>query len=156
MSTTPHAVGSASPFASWRFDHVAIRVPEYEAAVAWYREKLDFRLINGAPIRGKTFGFMAAPGDPPHLVIELIAGEIGEMRPTYHDLSSSFGLSGLHHAAFRVDDVDDTVARLRDRGVTIVSEPHDVPSLALRVAFFADPWGNLFEVIRTIDVQGPP
>jgi catechol 2,3-dioxygenase-like lactoylglutathione lyase family enzyme len=150
MPTKPPPEDTASPVASWRFDHVAIRVPDFDAAVVWYSEKLDFRLVNSSPIREKTYGFMVAPGVEPRFIVELIAGEIGEMRPAYHDLASSFELSGLHHAAFRVNSVDDTIALLKRRGVTIVSEPHDGPNLLLRVAFFADPWGNLFEAIQTI------
>jgi glyoxylase I family protein len=50
----------------------------------------------------------------------------------------------------RVDNVDHTINELKRRGATIVSEPHDVAAMGLRVAFFADPWGNLFEVIQQI------
>ena len=39
---------------------------------------------------------------------------------------------------------------LKRRGVTIVSEPRDVAEIGRRFAFFADPWGNLFEVIQPI------
>ena len=42
------------------------------------------------------------------------------------------------------------IDELKRRGVTIVSQPHDVAAMGLRVAFFADPWGNLFEVIQSI------
>jgi glyoxylase I family protein len=34
--------------------------------------------------------------------------------------------------------------------VVIVSEPHDVAVMGIRLAFFADPWGNLFEVIQSL------
>jgi len=59
-------------------------------------------------------------------------------------------MSGWHHPGFSVDSVDDFIDELKHRGVTIASEPHDVPAIGLRVAFFVDPWGNLFEVIQTI------
>ena len=39
---------------------------------------------------------------------------------------------------------------LKRRGVTIVSEPVDVPNISRRFAFFADPWGNLFELTQRI------
>jgi len=51
---------------------------------------------------------------------------------------------------FRVDSVQDTVDELKRRGVTIISEPHDVAAMWLRHALFADPWGNLFEVIQSL------
>jgi glyoxylase I family protein len=34
-----------SPFASLRGHHVGIRVPDYEAALTWYTQKLDFRVL---------------------------------------------------------------------------------------------------------------
>jgi catechol 2,3-dioxygenase-like lactoylglutathione lyase family enzyme len=147
------AVETISPFASWSFEHAAIRVPDFDAAVAWYVEKLDFRLITSASLNGKTYGFLIAPGIQPGFSVELIAGAGADARPAYGDLGSSLKLSGLHHLAFRVGMVDETIAELRRRDVTVVSQPHDVPQLGLRVAFFADPWGNLFEVIQAMKDQ---
>lgn len=51
---------------------------------------------------------------------------------------------------FSVDSVDGAVEQLKHRAVTLVSEPHDVVPMGLRVAFFADPWGNLFEVTQLL------
>jgi hypothetical protein len=53
--------------------------------------------------------------------------------------------------AFWVKSADDSIAELKRRDVAIVSEAHDVPKLGLRLAFFANPWDNLFEVIQAID-----
>ena len=39
------ALNPASPLASLRGHHVAVRVPDFEVAKRWYIEKLDFRLI---------------------------------------------------------------------------------------------------------------
>lgn len=139
-----------SPFASWRFEHAAIRVPDLKAAITWYSEKLDFQWLKSAPLGDKVYGFIAAPAVEPHFILELVAGPGAEERPAYKDLSSSLRLSGLHHVAFRVGDVPGTVAELKNRGVRIVFEPRDVPELGLMVAFFADPWGNLFEVIQPL------
>lgn len=38
-----------SPFASFGGHHVGIRVPDYEAAKAWYTQKLDFRVLHEWP-----------------------------------------------------------------------------------------------------------
>jgi glyoxylase I family protein len=149
MAGTSPASG-ASPFASWRFEHAAIRVPDLEAATAWYSEKLDFQWLKSAPLGDKVYGFMAAPAVQPQFIVELVAGPGAEARPAYKELSSSLKLSGLHHVAFRVGDVPGTIAELRSRGVSIVFEPRNVPELGLMVAFFADPWGNLFEVIQPL------
>jgi catechol 2,3-dioxygenase-like lactoylglutathione lyase family enzyme len=140
MSTSSPVVASSSPFASWRFEHAAIRVPDFEAAVAWYSDKLDFRLIKSSPLGDKLYGFLIAPAVDAVFTVELVAGPGAESRPAYDNLGSSLKLSGLHHLGFRVDSVDDAIAELKRRRVNIVSEPHDVPNLILRVAFFTDPW----------------
>lgn len=140
---------AASPFSAWKIDHAAIRVPVFDDAVAWYRDKLDFRLVLSAPLGERMFAFLEAPAREGKFVVELIAGP-AEPRPAYADLAASFAHAGLHHVAFRVASADVAIDQLRRRGVHIVSEPHDVPVLGLRVAFFADPWSNLFEVIQSI------
>jgi glyoxylase I family protein len=150
MSTSSPAVASSSPFASWRFEHAAIRVPDFEAGVAWYSDKLDFRLMKSSPLGDKVYGSLIAPAADAIFTVELVAGAGADSRPTYDNLGSSLKLSGLHHLGFRVGSVDDAIAELKRRSVSIVSEPHDAPKLGLRVAFFADPWGNLFEVIQAM------
>jgi catechol 2,3-dioxygenase-like lactoylglutathione lyase family enzyme len=59
-------------------------------------------------------------------------------------------LPGWHHISFRIDNVDHTIDELKRRDLTIVAEPRDVAAMGLRVAFFADPWGNIFEVIHAL------
>jgi glyoxylase I family protein len=148
MSTASPA--SSSPFASWKFEHAAIRVPDFDAAVAWYSDKLDFRLIKSSPLGDKVYGFLIAPAVDAAFTVEFVAGSGADNRPAYDSLGSSLKLLGLHHLGFRVDSVDEAIAELNRRSVRIVSEPHDVPNLSLRVAFFADPWGNLFEIIQEL------
>ena len=142
-------VKDASPFASWRVDHAAIRVPDFDAAIAWYTEKLDFRLKKHVPFAGLAFAFLSPAGDD-RFVFELLAGPGADSRPSFEDLHASYKLAGWHHVCFRVDSVDAAVEQLKARAVTIVSEPHDVVPMGLRVAFFADPWGNLFEFTQSL------
>ncbi len=54
---------------------------------------------------------------------------------------------------FRVDNVDEVIAQLKQRAVTVVSEPHDVVAMGIRVAFIADPWGNFFEFAQLLGGQ---
>jgi catechol 2,3-dioxygenase-like lactoylglutathione lyase family enzyme len=142
-------VKGASPFVGWKVDHAAIRVPDFDAAIAWYTEKLDFRLKKHVSFAGLTFAFLSAAGDD-SFVFELLAGPGADGRPTYEDLHASYRLAGWHHVCFRVDSVDAAVEQLKGRSVRIVSEPHDVVPMGLRIAFFADPWGNLFEFTQLL------
>lgn len=149
MSGSEPAVNSASPFSSWRGDHVGIRVEDFDAAVRWYAEKLDFRLLHSWPMGEKTFGFMAPAGDD-SFRFELVAGPGGAQRPPYNGLLDSHNILGWHHLCLRVEDVAQAVEELKRRGVTIVSEPRDVLQIAACFAFFADPWDNLFELTQKL------
>ncbi|QMV19724.1 VOC family protein [Granulicella sp. 5B5] len=143
---TPHTSG---PLASLKINHTAIRVPDFGSAVAWYADKLDFRVKQTVSVAGLSFSFLYPAGDD-SFHFELMAGPGAAERPTYNDLHDSYNMSGWHHPGFSVDSVDAVIDELKRRNVTIASEPHDVPAMGLRVAFFADPWGNLFEVIQPI------
>jgi catechol 2,3-dioxygenase-like lactoylglutathione lyase family enzyme len=147
--TTSRAALAPNPFALWKVDHAAVRVPDFDAAVAWYTEKLDFRMKQSW-LRGEmTFAYMSPAADD-GFSFELLAGPGADSRPHYDDLNGSFRLSGWHHICLRVDSIQDTVDELKRRGVKIVSEPHDVAAIQSRLAFFADPWGNLFEVLQSL------
>jgi catechol 2,3-dioxygenase-like lactoylglutathione lyase family enzyme len=146
---TSAAPKTASPFASWKVDHAGIRVPDFDEAVAWYTNTLDFRLLRSVSIGKLTFGFIS-PATDDSFSFEILAGPGATDRPAYENFHDSYNLSGWHHLGIRVDDVDATVEELKRRRVKILSEPHDVAVLGLRLAFFADPWGNLFEVIAPI------
>jgi glyoxylase I family protein len=52
----------SSPFASWKVDHAAIRVPDFATAVEWYTQKLDFRLRKQVSFAGLTFAFLSPAG----------------------------------------------------------------------------------------------
>ena len=147
--TTLSTLPASSPLASLKINHAAIRGPDFDMAVAWYADKLDFRSKQTVSVAGLSFGFLYPAGDD-GFHFELMAGPGAAERPAYKDLHDSYNMSGWHHPGFSVDSVDDVIDELKSRDVTIASEPHDVPAMGLRVAFFADPWGNLFEVIQTI------
>jgi glyoxylase I family protein len=140
---------ASSPLASLKINHTAIRVPDFDIAVAWYADKLDFRLKQTVSVAGLSFGFLyPAADDTFHF--ELMAGPGATERHAYKDLHDTYNMSGWHHPGFIVDSVDAVIDELKRRDVTIASQPHDVSAMGLRVAFFADPWGNLFEVIQPI------
>jgi catechol 2,3-dioxygenase-like lactoylglutathione lyase family enzyme len=147
--TTLNTPPASSPLASFKINHAAIRVPDFDAAVAWYADKLDFRSKQTVSVAGLSFGFLYPAGDD-SFHFELMAGPRAAERPAYKDLHDSYNMSGWHHPDFSVDSVDAVIDELKRRDVTVASEPHDVPAMGLRVAFFADPWGNLFEVIQAI------
>lgn len=145
------AKNAASPFATMRGHHVAIRVADLETAKAWYRDKLDFRVIHEWPFADEQLAYMA-PANDDHFMIELLGG--GDPPPAaapgYKDLADSLRYSGYHHFCIVVDDMDKAVADLRARGVSIVTEPFKLDAISRKLAFFADPYGNLIELAQVV------
>jgi lactoylglutathione lyase/glyoxylase I family protein len=72
-----------------------------------------------------------------------------EVRP-YTDLGDSLKYSGYHHFCLHVASVEETLAQLRARGVKIVAEPWVLPAISRKLAFFADPFGNLIELSEVL------
>lgn len=145
------AINASSPFASMKGHHVAVRVPDFEAARAWYVDKLNFRVIHEWPYADQRLAYLA-PATDENFYIELLGdGTPGPIpKPVYNDLGDSLRLAGYHHFCLNVDSIDDTVAELRKRGVTIVTEPFELPVIYRKLAFLADPWGNLIELAQVV------
>jgi lactoylglutathione lyase/glyoxylase I family protein len=138
-----------SPFASLSSNHVAVRVPDLEQAKGWYMEKLDFRLVLEWKFGELNLAYVAPPTDNTFYV-ELIGGGSPIPERSYTDLVNSLELAGYHHLCFMVESVDDTLAELKKRGVKIVQEAFELPEISRRLAFFADPWGNLLELAELL------
>jgi len=139
----------SSPFASWKGDHVGIRVPDFDAAAAWYTTALDFRVVRQMQLGEKTLAFLS-PANDDSFHIEFIAGPGCEARPAYEQLADTHAVGGWHHMCMRVANVDDALVELQRRAVNIVSPARDAPGMGVRFAFFSDPWGNLIELCQHI------
>ncbi len=150
MPAAPDHENPASPFSSWWLNHASLRVPDFDDAVRWYEETLDFRLVHRWPYRdGITFGYLS-PALDNRVRLELMGGPGATRKAPYKDLNDSLSLYGYHHVGFRVDDVDAAVLALKARDVQILSEPMDYEACNRRFAVFCDPWGNVLEVDRPI------
>jgi len=147
----PPAHNSASPFADMRGRHVAVRTPSLAKAKEFYVGKLDFRVVAEWPYADEQLAYLAPPTDD-HFYIEVLGG--GDTLPTevrpYTGLGDSLKYRGYHHFCLNVSSVDETVTRLRARGVTIVTEPFVLPAISRRLAFFCDPFGNLIELAELL------
>jgi len=149
--SNPPAHNTTSPFATMSGHHVAVRVPDFEAAKRWYVEKLDFRVIHEWRYADLQLAYVG-PATDDHFYIELLGD--GEPRPVpkpvYTNLGDSLRLAGYHHFCLNVRDVDAAIAEFRRRGVTIVTEPFELAVISRRLAFIADPFGNLIELAQVL------
>lgn len=140
----------ASVFSNMRGAHVALRAADYNAIVKWYQEKLDFRLIHEWPFGDMQLAYLA-PANDDNFWVEILGGGEPVPQADYSDLNESLHPAGYHHFCIDVSSVDETVAELRLRDVNVIGEAFDLPIIGKRLAFFADPFGNLIELASKLN-----
>jgi lactoylglutathione lyase/glyoxylase I family protein len=138
-----------SPFSTSTIHHIGLRVADVKAVAAWLTTMLGFRVEREFEVMGNPFMFLSAggAGSP---VIELIGGPMEPERPLPDDPLQTLAWAGLHHVCLQVPDVERLVADLRGRGVRIFIDVRPgIPETGVdKVAFVADPWGNLYELVQ--------
>jgi catechol 2,3-dioxygenase-like lactoylglutathione lyase family enzyme len=114
-----------------RMDNVGIVVDDLDAAVAFFTE-LGMELEGRSPIEdawaGKVVGLDAMRSE---IAMMRIPGAPGRLElATYHHPKAIVpvpavfpsNMLGLHRVMFAVDDIEDTLARLRPHGAELVGE----------------------------------
>ena len=125
------------------YDHIHFAVPDPRAAQDWYAQHLN-GVLGESPDR-LTFGGMPWKGTPP-LPVQLTWMKLnGTPKPVRGNPILGLG--------FSYPDVDAKVKELRAAGVTIVTEPHDVPGV-WREAVIEDPWGVRLELVQDPELIG--
>ena len=86
------------------------------------------------------------------VLVELLGGgnPLPIDAPGYSDLGDSLRYAGYHHFCINVPDIEKAVADLRARNVEIVTEPFKLDAISRKLAFFADPSGNLIELAEIV------
>jgi glyoxylase I family protein len=139
----------ASPLSDVSGNHVGIRVPDYEAAIKWWTAKLDFRVIHEWPYADEKLAYLA-PANDNSFWVEILAGGKLKPQPTYKDLAESLEQPGLHHICIHVRNIEKTVAELKRRGVNVIGDIFYLKDITRKLAFIADPWGNLIELSEVV------
>ncbi len=115
---------------SWPIDHVAIVVGDLDAAIALYTSALGFRQVYRETLAEQ--GVEAIGVQAGESVIELL-------RPL--DASSPIARyrgdapSKLHHVAFRVNNIEATLADLKAKGIRLIDEEPRSGAHRNRIAF---------------------
>lgn len=130
---------------SHTFDHVGLSVADLDAMTEWYGAALGltvefaFELPNGL-MRGAMLhadGYRIELLERPDSVMGLQAGNPLEAAAT----------RGFGHIAFDVPDVDTAYDALLALGATDRMSPRPSPEPGVRMAYVADPEGNLLELL---------
>ena len=116
--------------------HTCYRIGEIDRSVAFY-EALGFEERRRMPIREEAINvFMGLPGDGDRL-----------------ELTYNFGVdayeigTGYGHIAVSVDDLEETLARLKEQGIDPEREPYRVREGGSLLCFVRDPDGYRVELI---------
>lgn len=129
-----------------RFDHVGLNVADLPAMTRWYTEALDLKVEFEFAIADADFSGVMLRSEQGYR-IELLhrAGGRDGLRaanPLEAALTRGYG-----HFALDVADVDQAYASLVDAGATSRTSPRPSPEPGVRMAYVADPEGNLFELL---------
>ena len=99
-----------------RLNHVAIAVPDLEAAAAQYRDTLGAKV--GAPQDEPDHGVTVIFIELPNTKIELLY-PLGENSPIQGFLDKNPS-GGIHHVCYEVDDILAARDRLKDAGARVL------------------------------------
>jgi len=111
---------------------VAVHVQDLERAVAFYRDRLRMKFLFQAP---PGLAFFDAGGV--RLMLSRPEGESGRTSILY----------------FKVDDIQDATATLKERGVSFTDEPHIIANMEtydLWMAFFKDSENNTHALMSEV------
>ena len=99
-----------------RLNHVAIAVPDLEAAAAQYRDTLGAKV--GAPQDEPDHGVTVVFIELPNTKVELLC-PLGDASPIKGFLDKNPS-GGIHHICYEVDDIDTAARDLIDKGARVL------------------------------------
>ncbi|MCO5985192.1 VOC family protein [Actinoallomurus spadix] len=139
-------------------DNVAIVVDDLDAAVAFFTE-LGMELENKAQIEGiwadQTVGL---DGIRSEIAMMRIPDGHGKVELTKYHAPAAIGAEpenpppntlGLHRVMFAVDDIDDTIARLRPHGAELLGEVAQYENI-FRLCYLRGPAGIIVALAEQI------
>jgi methylmalonyl-CoA/ethylmalonyl-CoA epimerase len=113
-----------------QIDHVGVAVDDLDAAIALHEETYGMALAHREVVEEQ--GVEA-------VLLDVGVSHVELLRPLQPDTAVGRFLAsrgpGLHHVAYRVDDIESALADLRDRGLRLIDETPRVGIRDSRVAF---------------------
>jgi methylmalonyl-CoA/ethylmalonyl-CoA epimerase len=113
-----------------QIDHVGVAVDDLDAAIALHEDAYGMALAHREVVEEQ--GVEA-------VLLDVGASHVELLRPLQPDTAVGRFLAsrgpGLHHVAYRVDDIESALADLRDRGLRLIDETPRVGIRDSRVAF---------------------
>src|SRR5918997_6451059 len=145
-----------------RMDNIGIVVDDLPATIEFFRE-LGLELEGEATIEGEWAGRVTGLGDQ-HVEVAMMRTPDGHSRlelsqflapPTVADhRNAPVNALGYLRVMFAVDDIDDTLARLRRHGAQLVGEVVQYQQ-AYRLCYVRGPEGLLVGLAEELDSSDP-
>lgn len=113
-----------------RIDHIGVAVEDLDAAIELYRDQLKMPLVHREVIESQ--GVEA-------VLLDIGEGHIELMRPLGPDTPVGKFVAkkgyGMHHVAYAVENVDETLRELIDQGMVAIDKEPRVGIRQSRIAF---------------------
>lgn len=113
-----------------RIDHVGVAVEDLDEALTLYRDRLGMREEHRETV--EQFDVEA-------VLLEIGDGHVELLRPTSDDSAVGRFLAragaGVHHVAYRTDDIDAALESAREAGLRLIDEEPRIGIRGSRVAF---------------------
>jgi methylmalonyl-CoA/ethylmalonyl-CoA epimerase len=113
-----------------KIDHIAIVVPDIDEALKFWRDVLGLELshVEEVPEQESRVAFLPTGGSEVELV-----------QPT----SDTSGMArymakrgpGMHHISFAVDNIEEMLAQLKEKGVQLINEEPTIGAGGTKIAF---------------------
>ena len=120
---------------------IALVVADYDEAIAYYTEKLDFELIEDTPLGGGKRWVRVGPRGSQHFRLLLAQAANEEQRARVGNQTGGRGFLFLH-----TDDVERDYRVWSGRGVCFLEQPRQ--EVYGKVVVFADLYGNKWDLIE--------
>lgn len=127
------------------FDHVGLTVADLDGMTRWYGEQFGLEVEFVFALEQFAFRGVMLRADGYRLELLAREGSVPGLQaagPVEAALTRGFG-----HVAFDVPDVDAAYAALVAAGATDRMSPRPSPEPGVRMAYVADPEGNLVELL---------
>lgn len=127
-----------------RIDHIALAVADIEQAILLFQDILGFELKRRLHVEGERTGMLSAEFEANGIRFVICQGTEPESQVS--QLVEHFGV-GLAHVALEVDDVERTVASLKQKGLAFDTNVIRGPGLVQAFSSRCDNTGMSFEFI---------
>ena len=136
-------------------DHISLRVPDYDASLAWYREVLNLPVLRewtDPELPGLRLCHLQLGA----IKLELIGDGEPDARTEVNTVAEHMRPEGVIHLCLTVTDLDATTADLRAKGVVPFAGPLYVGPLDITLVVIKDNSGNVLEISQTGQTIDPP